>query len=813
MKLASPRLQTVAVLGAGTMGARIAAHFANQGIRVHLLDLAGPASDRSRAARLGLEAALRSRPAAFFLPDLARNIQIGNFDDHAERLRTADWVIEAVVEDLHSKQELLARLAPFLSSHAAFTTNTSGLPVAAIGEVLPEGLRRRWFGTHFFNPPRYMRLLEIIPSPWSEPELIDAIAGFADRRLGKGIVLCRDTPNFIANRIGTFSLLNILRHMQALGLTVDEVDVLTGPLLGWPKSATFRTLDLVGLDTLAHVVRNSWQNLPHDEERDLFQLPPSLDAMMQRGWLGEKSGQGFYRKARNGGESAIESLNLATFEYAPRRKASFPSLDLAKGIESLPERLRAAVFACDRAGEFLWKSLSDLFLYSARRVPEIADSPAALDEAMRWGYNWQLGPFELWDALGLEEVVTRLHKEGRTIPEFITRLLASGTKSFYRWSAATLPPAAHGRSARPATALPEQEVFTATHQYQPLPSPEGVLRLEPLRRGSREARRNPGCSLFDLGQGIGLIEFHSKMNTIGGDIVQMLTATLQDDSLGFDAFVLGGEAENFSVGANLLQLLLTIQNDDWGEADLAVRAFQGMTMAVKRSPRPVVVAPCGITFGGGCELTLHAARNVAHAELYAGLVEVGVGLIPAGGGSKEMLLRAVRNALALQSGNGHGEAIELQQAVRCAFETIAFAKTSTSAAEARQLGYLQPADLVVANRDRLLFEARAEARRLADGGWQPPPPAVIPAPGSGIYATLRLGAYLMHEARFISDHDQKIALHLARILTGGDRPAGSPLSEEVLLELEREAFLSLCGEPKTQERIQAMLKTGKALRN
>ncbi len=813
MKPASPRLQTVAVLGAGTMGARIAAHFANHGIRVHLLDLAGPADDRSRAARLGLEAALRSRPAAFFLPDLARNIQIGNFDDHAERLRTADWVIEAVVEDLHVKQELLKRLAPSLPSHAALTTNTSGLPVAAIGEVLPEGLRRRWFGTHFFNPPRYMRLLEIIPSPWSEPELIEVIAGFADRRLGKGIVLCRDTPNFIANRIGTFSLLNTLRHMQALGLTVDEVDALTGPLLGWPKSATFRTLDLVGLDTLAHVVRNSWQNLPDDEERDLFQLPPFLDAMMQRGWLGEKSGQGFYRKTRNGGESVIESLDLVTFEYAPRRRPSFPSLDLAKGIESLPERLRAAVFARDRAGEFLWKSLSDLFLYSARRIPEIADSPAALDEAMRRGYNWQLGPFELWDALGLEEVVLRLHKQGRTIPEFITRLLASGAKSFYRWSAATLPPAAHGRSARPATALPAQEVFTATNQYQPLASPEGVLRLEPLRRGNREVRRNPGCSLFDLGQGVGLIEFHSKMNTIGGDIVQMLTAILQDDSLGFDAFVLGGEAENFSVGANLLQLLLTIQNDDWDEINLAVRAFQAMTMVVKRSPRPVVVAPCGIAFGGGCELMLHAARNVAHAELYAGLVEVGVGLIPAGGGSKEMLLRAVRNALALQSGNGHGEAIELQQAVRCAFETIAFAKTSTSAAEARQLGYLQPADLVVANRDRLLFKARAEARRLSDGGWQPPPPAVIPAPGSGIYATLRLGAYLMHEARFISDHDQKIALHLARVLTGGDRPAGSPLSEEVLLDLEREAFLSLCGESKTQERIQAMLKTGKALRN
>lgn len=813
MKATSPRLQTVAVLGAGTMGARIAAHLANQGIRVHLLDLAGPADDRSRAARVGLEAALRARPAAFFLPDLARNIQIGNFEDHAERLRTADWIIEAVVEDLGAKQSLLTRLAPFVAPHAALTTNTSGLPIAAIGEALPAELRRRWFGTHFFNPPRYMRLLEVIPSPWSEPEIIDAIAGFANRRLGKGIVFCRDTPNFIANRIGTFSLLNVLRHMQALGLTVDEVDALTGPVLGWPQSATFRTLDLVGLDTLAHVVRNSWQNLPQDEERALFQLPPILETMLQRGWLGEKSGQGFYRKARNGESSAIESLDLTNLEYTPRRKAAFPSLDLAKGIDALPERLRTVVFARDRAGEFLWRSLSDLFLYSARRIPEIADSPAAMDQAMRWGYNWQLGPFELWDALGLEEVVIRMHKEGRAVPEFVTRLLASGAKSFYRWSAATLPPPAHGRSARPATTLPEHEVFTADYEFQSLPVSDGTLRLEPLRRGGHEVRKNAGCSLFDLGQGVGCIEFHSKMNTLGGDIVQMLTATLQDDTLGIDAYVLGGEAENFSVGANLLQLLLTIQNDDWDEVDLAVRAFQGMTMAVKRSPRPVVVAPYGIAFGGGCELMLHAARNVAHAELYAGLVEVGVGLIPAGGGSKEMLLRAVHSALALQAHRSRGEAVELQDAVRHAFETIAFGKTSTSAAEARQLGYLQTTDLIIANRDRLLFEARAEARRLADGGWQPPAPAIIPAPGPGVYATLRLGLWLMHQAQYISDHDQKIALHLARILTGGDRPAGSPLTEEALLDLEREAFLSLCGEAKTQERIQHMLKTGKALRN
>lgn len=814
MKPASPRLQTIAVLGAGTMGARIAAHLANHGLEVHLLDLAGPNTDRSQAARKGLETAVRSRPSAFFLPELARNIQIGNFDDHAERLRSADWVIEAVVEELGAKQALLSRLAPFIAPHAALTTNTSGLPVAAIGEVLPEDLRRRWFGTHFFNPPRYMRLIEVIPSPWSDAEAMARIADFADRRLGKGVVLCRDTPNFIANRIGTFSLLNVLRHMQAMNLGIDEVDALTGPVLGWPKSATFRTLDLVGLDTLAHVVRNSWQNLPHDEDHQLFQLPSFLEEMLRRGWLGEKSGQGFYRRSKAAADGSIESLDLHSFEYLTRRKVSFPSLEIAKGIDSLPERLRAAVFASDPAGEFLWKCLSDLFLYAARRIPEISDDPTAIDRAMRWGYNWQLGPFELWDALGWEEVNHRLQSEGRDLTDFVTRLQSAGARSFYRWRAATHPPAGHGRGARPASALPEQEVFSSKgFQYQPLDWPDGVLKLEPLRRGGREVRRNPGCSLLDLGQGIGCLEFHSKMNALGGDIVQMITATLKDESLDFEAFVLSGEAEHFSVGANLLQLLLTIQEEDWDEADLAVRAFQGMTMAVKRSPRPVVVAPFGMALGGGCELMLHAARNVAHAELYAGLVEVGVGLIPAGGGSKEMILRAVHGALALQASGARSDGVEIQEATRRAFETIALGKTSASAAEAQQLGYLRSSDIVVPNRDRLLFEARAEARRLADGGWQAPAPEVIPAPGSGVFGMLRLGVYLMREAKQISDHEQKIALHLARVLTGGDRPAGFPLSEEALLDLEREAFLSLCGERKTQERIQFTLKTGKQLRN
>jgi 3-hydroxyacyl-CoA dehydrogenase len=803
---AAPTVQSVTVLGAGTMGARIAAHLANNGVRCDLLDIAGAAGDRNAAARRGLEATRKGRPAAFYDATAASLIRIGNFEDDLDRVRQADWIIEAVVEDLAIKRTLLAKVAPLLRPDALLTTNTSGIPVAAIGAELPPAVRRRWFGTHFFNPPRYMKLLEVIPAPETDPPALARIADFCDRRLGKGIVQAKDTPNFIANRIGTFSMLNVLRVMQQMNFSIEQVDALTGPALGWPKSATFRTADMVGLDLLAHVVRNSYENLPADPERELFRVPPFLEEMLRRGWLGEKTGQGFYKRQKAaGGESEILALDLATFEYHPRARVRFPSLDIAKNTDDPAARLKAIVFARDPAGDFLWRTLSGLFLYSAQHLAEIADDPWQIDRAMRWGFNWRMGPFEMWDALGLEEVVIRLHAEGRTIPDYVTQLLASGAKSFYR-----------DAPAPSATGLQREAFSPRSRNWAPVPVPHGVLALDPLRRAGRELRRNAGCSVIDLGDGVGCLEFHAKMNAIGADIMQMVTATLRDTKSPFDAFVVSNDGENFSAGANLMLLLMEIQEANWDDVSLATQSFQAMTMAIKRSPRPVVVAPFGLALGGGCETLLHGAAAVAHAELYCGLVELGVGLIPAGGGTKEMSLRAVRASERLHGaspGAGGGESVAVQEAIKAAFETIALAKVSTSAAEARRLGLLRTSDVIVPNRDRLLSTAKSEALRLVAEGYTPPPNESWPAPGVNVRATLQLGAYLMHEGGYITDYELKLAHKLAYVLCGGDVAGGTVVDEDYMLALEREAFLSLCGERKTQERIQHTLKTGKPLRN
>ena len=788
-------IEAVAVLGAGTMGARIAAHCANAGLAVHLLDLPG-------AAERGLKAAVEGKPAAFFAPELARRIRLGSFDDLAP-VAQADWVIEAVVEDLAIKRKLLTAVAPLLAPHAALTTNTSGLPVTAVGAELPPEVKRRWFGTHFFNPPRYLRLLEIIPTADTDRALLETIAEFADRRLGKGVVLAKDTPNFIANRIGTFSMLTVLRLMEEMDLDVEQIDALTGPALGWPKSATFRTADLVGVDLLAHVIENSYQNLAGDEKRELYRVPAPVRALLERGWLGEKSGQGFYRRGARteSGEREILVLDLKTMEYRPRRKPRFPSLDLARTIDDPAERLRAVLGGADAAGQFLWRLLSEVLDYAARRIPEIADQPYEIDRAMRWGFGWQAGPFAMWDALGLEATVARMEKEQRQPAEYVRRLLASGAKSFYR--DAPLERAASGREA----------VSPATLAYAAVPEPEGVFHLDALRRAGREVQRNPGCSLLDLGDGVGGLEFHAKMNAIGADIVALVTQALRDGASRFEAFVIGNEAENFSAGANLMLLLLAIQDEDWDEVELAVRAFQGMTQAIRRSPRPVVAAPFGLTLGGGCEVMLHAAQVTAHAELYAGLVELGVGLIPAGGGTKEMTVRALRAAERVRGPGSRGESVAVQEALKQAFETVAMAKVSTSAVEAQTLAYLSPDAVIVPNRDRVLAVAKEEALRLAREGYRPPAPALVPAAGPNVRATLQMGVYLMRQAGYITDFEQKLANKLAHIMAGGDAPAGAPIGEDYLLDLEREAFLSLCGEAKTRERIQFTLKTGKPLRN
>jgi 3-hydroxyacyl-CoA dehydrogenase len=809
------RINKVAVLGAGTMGARIAAHFANAGVPSLLLDIVPPDADapaRNKIAAAGLEATKKSKPAAFFEPALARLISIGNFDDDLKRLADVDWIIEAVVENLDIKRSLLKKIEAIRKPNTIVTTNTSGLPVAKIAEGFSDNFRRSWFGTHFFNPPRYMRLLELIPTPDSDPALVQSVAHFCDVQLGKGVVFAKDTPNFIANRIGTFSVLNVMRLMQELDLTIEDVDALTGPAVGWPRSATFRTIDLVGLDILAHVVGNMTQNV-RDERSDL-QIPPFYRQMLERKWLGDKTKGGFYKKVKSadGKEDERLALDWKNFEYHPRQKPKFAALDMAKNIEDTGARIRmllgldGSAQKPDKANQFLWSALADLWTYSANRIPEISDSVVEIDRAMKMGFNWELGPFELWDAAGVEPTVARMKKEGHPIAANAEKLLNSGKKSWYEDD--------------PKSPSGKRYWNLAANNWQPATVPEGVWSVEVAKKsngatGSKTVKKNSGASLIDLGDGVGCIEFHSKMNALGADIISLILQTLKPGGAGdnFDAFVITNDAQNFSVGANLMLLLMSVQEEEWDEVDMAIRQFQGMTQAVKFSSKPVVLAPFGLALGGGCEISLHGAACQPHAELYMGLVEVGVGLLPGGGGCKEMLLRAVDSATSIRP-EGRGESVELMEAMKKAFETIATAKVATSANEARNLGFLSTSDRITMNRDRVLSDAKARALELFKAGYEPPVPRTdIPAPGENILAALKMGVYLMRQGNFISDHEQKLGNKIAEVLCGGNITPGTPVSEQYVLDLEREAFKSLCGEKKTQERIQYTLKTGKTLRN
>ena len=806
-------IEKVAVLGAGTMGARIAAHLANAGVPCFLLDMVPPGGGgdaRNRIAQSGLDAARKSKPAAFFEPSLANLITLGNFDDHLHWVSQADWIIEAVVEDLEIKRALLRKVEAVRRPGSVITTNTSGLPVASIAQGFSEDFRRYWFGTHFFNPPRYMRLLEVIATPETDRAAMAAIEHFCDVRLGKGIVAAKDTPNFVANRIGTFSVLNVMRLMQELDLSIEEVDALTGTVVGWPKLATFRTIDMVGLDVLGHVVANMTANV-HDERSDL-RLPEFFARMLERKWLGDKSGGGFYKKIKQEGNEERLGLDWKTLEYRSRQKVQFPALEMACNVESTPQRLRMllgfgsvaqpppAVPKLDKAGQFLWTALADLWNYAANRVPEISESIVAIDRAMRLGFNWELGPFELWDAAGVEPTLARMRQQGMAVAPNAEKLLAAGNRSWYTDSSA-----ASGRA----------YFDLCTSSYRDVQVPAGVWSVQVAKKANGTVKKNPGASLIDLGDGVGCIEFHSKMNAIGGDIIQMATQALKAGGPGdaFDAFVITNDAANFSVGANLMLLLMYVQEQEWDEIEQAIHAFQQMTQAIKFSPKPVVVAPFGMTLGGGCEVSLHGAARQPHAELYMGLVEVGVGLLPAGGGCKEMLLRALDSASGVRP-DGRGESVEITEAVKRAFETIAMAKVSTSANEAHKLGFLNSGDQVTMNRDCLLSDAKARALDLARSGYKAPQLRTdVPAPGESILALLRLGIHLMHEGEYITDYEAKIGTKVAEVLCGGSLTPGTPVSEQYLLDLEREAFLSLCGEHKTQERIQYTLKTGKPLRN
>jgi 3-hydroxyacyl-CoA dehydrogenase len=789
-------IHRVAVLGAGTMGSRIAAHIANAGFPVLLLDMAQP-GDPNALTTKALEDLKKSKPAALASPDIMARIQIGNFDDDLAKLKDCDWVIEAVAENLEIKRALLARVVPNLRPDALLTTNTSGLPVAAIAESLPADVRRRWFGTHFFNPPRYMQLLEIIATPDTDPAAIASASRFAEVQLGKSVVPANDRPNFIANRIGAFSLLNTLAVMQSQGLSIEEIDLLTGKPMGWPKTGTFRLADMIGLDVLGSVVRNFSQNV--QDERSDVQLPAFLAQMLERKWFGDKTGQGFYKKQKGSDERQV--LDLTTLDYRPAQKAKLPALDAAKPIESLPERIRALLGGNpekDKAAAFYWQVLPDLWLYAANRIGEISSSVADIDRAMRTGFNWELGPFQMWDAAGIPDTVAKMRAAGKPIPASVDKLVSAGGTTWYRNSGA--------------------EYFDPqTSDYVPVEPPSAVVTLTRAKRSNGIVSENPGASLIDVGDGIGCIEFHTKMNALGGDIVSFVRQTLRPESTAvrdFRGFVITNDAANFSAGANLVQLLLAAQDEEWDEIELYIRAFQDMTQAIKFCPRPVVVAPFGLTLGGGCEVSLHGAKRRPHLELYMGLVEAGVGLIPAGGGCKEMTLRAIEMATAAAPPASRGDSVELHHTLRTIFENLALAKVSTSAFEAQSLRLLRASDGITLNRDRLLHDAKSEALALAESGYRAPLPLTdIPAPGESVLATLKLGVYMLRQGEYVTDHDVTVANHLAAVLCGGNITPGTPVSEQYLLDLERERFLSLCGERKSQERIAHTLKTGKPLRN
>jgi 3-hydroxyacyl-CoA dehydrogenase len=803
------RIEKAAVLGAGTMGARIAAHLANAGVPCTLLDIVPPELSpeekkrgltldspdvRNRIVRAGLEAAKRSRPAAFFTQEATRLIRTGNFEDHLAWLAEADWIIEAVAENLEIKRKLFERVEQHRKPGTIVTSNTSGLPIRLIAEGRSEDFEQHWAGTHFFNPPRYMKLVELIPGPKTRPEVLAALDEFCDRRLGKGVVVAKDTPNFIANRVGTFSMLNVLRLMRELEMTVEEVDACTGPAVGWPKSATFRTADIVGLDVLVHVVRNIYENAPEDESREIYRVPPLIEEMLKRGWLGIKTAKGFFQRVKNDSESAILTLDWQKMEFRPWQKARFASIEAGKMIEDTRERLRALVGPAlegkgDKANKFLWGSISEMCLYAARRVPEIADRIVDVDAAMRWGFAWEMGPFEMWDAVGVETMAKALEGAGKALPPLVTKLLSSGKKSFYE-------------SAQGRTSYFDLE----SAALKPVPEFEGIIILKSLKERSKVVQENSGASLVDLGDGVVCCEFHTKMNAVGGDLVAMLNAGLKRLQTDFDAMVIANQAVNFSVGANLMLILMAAQEEEWDDVHMAVRQFQNVNLAIKYAPRPVVAAPHGMALGGGCEIPLHAARIHAAAETYIGLVETGVGLIPGGGGTKEMLIRANEHAAG-------GEDLDLFHTLKPVFENIAMAKVSTSGEEARALGYLRPADLIAMNRDRLIADAKETALAMVRAGYHPPAPAEIHVLGEEFLAAAKLAIHMMLRGEYISEFDAVIGRKLANILAGGALSAPQTVSEQYILDLEREAFVSLCGERKTQERIAHTLKTGKPLRN
>ncbi|NDJ13525.1 MAG: 3-hydroxyacyl-CoA dehydrogenase/enoyl-CoA hydratase family protein [Acidobacteriia bacterium] len=766
------QIRRVAVLGAGTMGSRIAAQLANAGVPSLLLDL------DAATAKKGLDAALKGRPGAFFVPGNARLITTGSFDADIARIKDCDWIIEAVSENLAIKRALYDRIVAHRAPGSLVSTNTSGIPLAQIAEGYPEEFRERFLGTHFFNPPRYLHLAEVIPGPATKPELLTFLGDFCDRLLGKGVVICKDTPNFIANRIGSFFGSIVQQQTEVLDLSIEEVDLLTGELIGLPKSASYRLLDIVGLDVWAHVTRNLHAAVPNDPFRDIFVLPGFLNEMMTRGWLGDKTGQGCYKRV--GKDREIWAIDRKTFEYHAAVKPRFASLETVRKIEALPDRLKALVALDDKVGSFLWQVLSSHMIYSAHMVPEISNRIVEIDRAMCWGYANTLGPFELWDALGFEATARRMEAEGRHLPDNVQRMLSAGAKSFYQ--------------AADADGQPKTQYFDlAGTGYAELEPRPGVTVLRAVKRARGVIKTNPGASLIDLGDGVLCAEFHSKMNSLGEDTLRMLQAGLVELESNYSAMVIANQGDNFSVGANLMMVLLAAQEGEWDELNLAIHRYQQLNMQLKYAAKPVVAAPFGMALGGGCETPLHCARIQASAELYMGLVEVGVGVIPGGGGCKEMILR--------------------ERDVKKSFERLGFAKVSGSAQEAREFGYLRDGDGISMNKERLIDDAKGLALSLVSGYAPGAPRTDVTVSGAEGFALMKMGVWMARQGGYISDYDVVVGEKLAHVLSGGRLTGSQQVSEQYLLDLEREAFLSLCGRPETQARIQHMLKTGKPLRN
>ncbi|RRA98587.1 3-hydroxyacyl-CoA dehydrogenase/enoyl-CoA hydratase family protein [Larkinella rosea] len=796
-------IRRVAVLGSGIMGSRIAAHFANIGVEVLLMDMVPnaltPAEEakgltlekpavRNRIVNDAFQNLLKASPAALYSPKFAQRITLGNFDDNLKEIGKHDWVIEVVVERLDIKKSLYERVEQYRKPGTLITSNTSGIPMHLLTEGRSEDFRRNFCGTHFFNPPRYLRLLEIIPGPDTDPAIIDFLMKYGDLYLGKTTVLCKDTPAFIANRLGIYAMIQTIRVAEEMGLTVEEVDKLTGPVVGRPKSGTFRLSDVVGLDTTANVAGNLLNVLTNDESKDTFQLPPVMQKLMENRWLGDKTGQGFYKKIKDEkGQSVILALDPKTFEYKPSEKVKFATLESTKSINDLKKRFSVLLAGQDKAGEFYRKTFADLFRYASLRIPEISDELYRIDAAITAGFGWQLGLFETWDAIGVRKGIELIESQGPKPAQWVYDMLEAGFESFYKVEGGI----------RKYYDIP-------TKSYKAIPGTEQFILLESL--SNNIVWKNAGSALYDLGDGILNLEFRSKMNTMGAEVIEGIQKAISLAEKDFRGLVIGNESsEAYTAGANLATLFMFAIEQEFDEINLMIAQFQQTMMRARYSSIPVVGAPHSLALGGGCELNLHVDRVVAHSELYMGLVEVGVGLIPAGGGTKEMAARA---SDLYQTGDPE---LNILQSI---FMNIATAKVSTSAQEAREMNYLLPSAQVVLNRNRLIAEAKQVAIELAENGYtQPKPRNDIKVQGKTGIALFKAGITAMRMGRYISDHDQKIAEKLAYVICGGDLSTPQTVSEQYLIDLEREAFLSLTGEKKTLERLQGLLNGGKPPRN